>query len=251
MDEYKYYYLDLSAINCIVQCKINRLPVYYLNAKFGTNFAKPINEVLIGKNNVLEIELFPFLENITEHNMVPDYYVKGAIKIHVKGDISAPDTGEEIIKINIENQPFSKIYFNNETFSFKEIMLETVGFRDENKIKEYGIKLLNLLEGNKTEDLLEEFAPKFVDHAIAYYKEYDNLNEEFKEFIKTNYYPNSPITDIKKEQIFLQSFADNKFWQIRVFPNEMLFRTEPDIENDVYSMDIFVGMYKGDLKVLR
>jgi hypothetical protein len=252
MDKIIYYYLDLTAINCIVKAKVNGLPAYDLIAKSGTYFAKPINELLIGKKNKLEIELIPILdEKDIENGTIPEYSAKGSIKLYQEGQVSSPEEGEIILKIEQINKLKTLLFFNNDKFNFEEILINTTPILDEKAIKDYAIKLLEMLQNSDSIGLYNEFEPKFTDHEIAYYKNSIQLVEDFKKHMQNNFYPNLIQPPIQKEQLLLIAHCDKRIWQILVAPNKPLFQTEENEEGDIYSMEIYVGFINNQLKIVR
>lgn len=253
MDTKIYYYLELTAINCIVRAKLNGVPAYNLNAKYETYFAKPINELLIGEKNSLDIELSPIIEtkDINESIELPTYYAKGSIKLYREGEVSSPEEGEMVIRIEQVNKLISNFHFNNIKFDFQEIMLETKVVNSEEQVRNYAFELLNLLQNHDTAALYKAFEPKFKDHQIAYYKDEIKLGEDFEQYMSSNFYPNLSSILIPKEQLRLKPHCNKRIWEVQIAPDDPLFHTEENEEGDIFSIKIFIGLVNEQLKIVR
>ncbi len=246
------YTIDITAENCEVNALLNGFPVYNLMAKYKTNFAKPVNSVLIEKRNSLSITLTPLvdLHNLNNIELDKKPVISGSVKIYQQGQISAPENGKKILNID-QTDLAGQYYFDNEMLSFRNTFLESPKIEDKTSLLNYAEKLLNLLKSQDAEALLHEFRPKLVEMAKAYYKDTDEVLTGFTEFMTNDFFESQPITKFLREDIFLKPWCDKRIWEISVLPNDNLFSTEPDEDDNEYTIRIFVGLVEGKLKVVR
>lgn len=245
------YYLELKAKNCTVNCTLNGFPIYSFEAPYLSVFSKPINTALVGKNNVLKIDLTPIDTLKKSENLEsPTFGISGSIKLYAPDElVVAPENGSQILLID-QSMKFSTYTFDNEVLSFKKIFNENEKIEDEIEIKNYAIKLVSLLKNKDTEGLLREFKPKLTDYALAF-NEPDNYSDDFKNFMNTEFLPAKPIVNIAVKDVQITPHCDKRIWKIGLLDGSSLFQTEKDENGDVFCIEIFVAKINNELKVIR
>ena len=149
------YHLDIYFEKCLIKVYINGFPLFIEETKSPLQFAPPINHLLVGEGNIVELEIYPTLLDDGKLSTVDNIEVEGSVKLFKSGDIVAPENGEpifEFIYADVIKDPdifdFPIKYsaqFDNSTINFGEVFLNGKTIEDEDRIISYGEYLLNLL----------------------------------------------------------------------------------------------------------
>lgn len=274
------YRLELTMGKCLVQAVINGLRQASIDATHGGSFACPINDNLIGEDNIVEIIVMPAMLESGQLAQVSDILVGGAIKIYETNE----DDGSDNAPIVIERFDFANIItkrqreaylnrtvledgelkevpdisfpvdfgveFDNKYFSFRNRFLESEIIDDKEMLLDYAEFLRDLIIKHDTSGLYREFKTKFDDYNIAYPKYAEDDEVTFPQFLNSEFFPGGPITDFERDDIGLKSWCEGRVWEIFVKPNQPLFITT-GLNKQINEIDIFVGLVEGELKVIR
>jgi hypothetical protein len=137
---------------------------------------------------------------------------------------------------------------------FRERFLEAPTIDDTTLIKDYALKLRNLLRRQNLDALYEEFEPKFeeYDKAFPSHAEPDN-RAWFKDLIQEAFYSRVPLLDFKRDDLNLKRWCGGRIWELEVdrspeLKNSLLYARG---EEESFFVDTFVGIEDGTLKVVR
>lgn len=251
------YTLDLTLEKCFVRAFVNDFPVTAFNATSKSNISIPLNAYLAGGKNKLSFEILPPILPIGEMSLVTDLKISGGIKSYENYSLASPDEGDIELEINESNFDLSKfpitaeMEFENYGPRFRELFYITKPYEDEDALKDYGMKLRALAQKKDLEGLVKEFEPKLSDFARAYYDEPEDYVAEFREYMSSYFFPQKPVIDFIREQLYVKSWCGKRIWEIGVLPDEELLQTEPDKDNKVLAVKIYVANLKNGLKVVR
>lgn len=247
----KIYHLECEPDGCAVSALINGLPYFKAN---GTNapviISKPINAVLIGnKNDIIFTIVPPF--SYSEESSTELFSVNVKIKVYDNNDITGPEKGELIMEQKFINVLAGHITFNNELYNFSNrLKLSPKISKDD--VFAYADRLRTVLKSENITNILSEFKEKLIDYAISYGDTTETMLDGFKDYLINYYLPNSPILDFSNEEIVLDSFCDDRIWQISVGLNRKEFmRTSPDSEGYEYVTKVFVAKIGHQISVIR
>lgn len=243
------YHLEIEARYCSVLGLVNKFPIYELNGENPTSFSKPINSVLIGHENNVELVITP---SDPFHPVRGDFGISGAIKKYGKEDFTGPDQGEIIHNFKYEKMPLASFSFNNDVFNFSKLLNKSDKIENKELIVDYALKLRDLISGRKTTDLLNEFKLKLDDFAICYHISPSDLYDQFVFYLNERVFPNHPRVSFSREELNIVAWCDNRIFEIGVgLEKEELLLTEPNEEGLEYATRVFVGLVNGIPKVVR
>ena len=249
--------LDFTMGTCYVRAFVNGFPVFDYNAHSKANYSVPINTALVSGTNKLRVEILPPLMPPGKMSLVADIKINGGVKVYENFETTGPDAGDLLLAISEKDLDLTAIPIilekEFETYgpNFRQLFYMTKPFEDDEALKDYGIKLRDLVKAGDTENLLKEFEYKANDFAKAFYDEPDDYFEQFRVFMNYVFLKKNPITGFPREQIVLKSWCEKRIWEIGLMPDEELLRTEPDEEEEIIAIKIFVAKLKDGLKVVR
>ncbi len=243
------YHLEITARYCSVLGLINKFPIYELNGENPTTFSKPINSVLIGEKNGVELIITP---SDLMHPEKGDFGISGAVKKYGKEDFTGPDQGEIIHEFKYEKMPLAAFSFRNDFFNFNKLLNESPKIDNKEILINYGMKIRDLIAERKAEDLLNEFRFKLNDYALCYHISPDDLYEQFLFYLEDRVFPNNPRVDFIKEELNIVSWCEDRIFEIGVgLSKEELILTEANEEGMEYATRVYVGLVNGVPKVVR
>lgn len=253
----KYYYLDIDMNKCAVIGEVNGFPCYKYNAKFPGNYAYPINAFLT-LNNKIKLYIFRIEgDESTVEEFKEKVTLKGSVKLHYEGGISAPETGQRIIefdKTSLKGEDFPlslEFKFRNEDYNFSKTITQIPKLVDENEIRKYALFLFKLLINKETKQFIGELQYKVNDYQMAFYDDKNELDNEMDNFIKT-LSDNLLIPENLESNILqLTPVCDGKMMKIELKGKDYLFETVPDADDAFYFLRVFVAKIGGELKVIR
>lgn len=267
---FPFVYFQVAAAKCIVEMRVNGFLLSRSIAKYPVSLNYPVNTELIGQGNVATLTLYPTLLDNNTLSGLDDIVAVGTVKIFPPDSIVAPETGEMVGQFDFTRQieekkitaltladlaslfPLTEVVtFDNEGGSFRNRFVDAQPITDENALRAYGMKLLGLLRSRDTQGLFEEYRYKLDDYKVGYDPpELNNPERWFADFLEKDFYPGMPITEFRPEDLILQPMCDNRIWKIGVKPDLPLFQNRGD-DGDVNTMDIYVGLVDGNLRILR
>ena len=262
------YNLEIFASKCIIEILMNDLLIFRADAKNGTSFTYPLNTELVGKNT-LKIILYPVLLDSGLPSTPNDIMVEGAIKRYSIGDFTGPECGDLLstididdIKLSIDPEsvslknladmfPLNKSFqFENDEISFKDRIIDGTVIDNKDSIINYSFKILDIIKRQDLEAFWLEYKPKLDDYAIAYPHEFPDPKAWFVNFITTDFFPGGPNTEFKRDNIGLRSWCGGRIWEVFIKPYTPFF-TNKGLDGDINSIEMFVGLVDGQLKIIR
>ncbi|MDD5673347.1 MAG: hypothetical protein PHC61_04235 [Chitinivibrionales bacterium] len=265
----KIHSIEFFASKCIVELTVNGLFIFRSDAKNGVSLNYPFNTELIGKGNSVTFTLYPTILDNGLPSSYSDVTIQGTIKIYGENDITGPETGELIQRIDftdvIEQRKMdavtitdlTKLFhmtktftFDNDGLSFRNRLLDAPVIKDEKLLLDYAEKLRDILAKQDIEALWREYKPKVDDYANAYPQEFPDSLQWFTDFFKNDFFPGGPVTDFKKDDIGLRSWCDGRVWEIFVKPAQKFFLNK-GLDGDINSIEIFVSLVDGKIKIVR
>ena len=263
------YSFEVFANKCIVEITINGLFIFRTDAKNGTSLNYPFNTELIGKGNEIKITAYPTLLDNGLPSSYSDVTITGTIKTYGENEITGPEAGQLVQRIDFSDVvaqkqmqaemitdltklfPMSKSFtFDNEGLSFKNRLVDAPVIIDEKLLLDYAEKLRSILAKQDIEALWAEYKPKIDDYALAYPREFPDPLNWFINFFKNDFFPGGPITNFKKGDIGLRSWCDGRVWELYVKPAQKFFVNQ-GLDGDINSVEVYVGMVDGKLKIIR
>jgi hypothetical protein len=265
----KIYSLEFYASKCIIEIAINGLFIFRSDAKNGTSLNYPFNTELIGKSNVIAVSLLPTILDNGLPSQIADIKMAGLVKKYEPGAITGPESGDLILRFSIQDAvaqleaqasmgadittlfPIKKSFsFDNEELSFKNRLVDAPIIKDEKAVLDYAEKLRDIIAKQDREALWTEYKPKVDDYALAYPQEFPDPLNWFIDFFKNDFFPGGPITNFKRGDIGLRSWCDGRVWELFVKPAQKFFLNQ-GLDGDINSVEVYVGMVDGKLRIIR
>jgi hypothetical protein len=145
------------------------------------------------------------------------------------------------------------------TPSFAEHLTEAPVIEDTTALKDYAIKLRNLMRQKDTRGIYEELQVKNQDYNEAYYDS-DGYGW-WKKQLEGRYYKSGLRTNFKREDIGLRPLLGGRLWEIYVENGEPdrpwnptgrdLFSTRGENGERPWAMRVIVGRVDGELCIVR
>jgi hypothetical protein len=263
------YSLELFASKCINQVELNGLLLFRDNAVHGSGRSYPLNTELIGKENILSVTVLPTLLDNGVVSTFEDIIVKGTIKKYNSNETTGPESGELVSEIDFADViakktrdvepvanlaslfPLStKITFDNDDLSFRNRLLDAPVITDEKSVLDYAEKLRDILARQDLEALYVEYKPKLDDYVMAYPTEFPDPRQWFVDLFKDDFFPGGPVTEFKRDDIGFRPWCDRRIYEIFVKPAQPYFLNK-GLDGDINSIEVFIGMVDGALKIVR
>lgn len=298
-DERPYYYLNLRVLDAETLTTVNGLWVDKSDGAGSASFSSPMNDILVGQDNVVRIEVTSTeIKDEDSGTLRPSSPSEAVVEASVKritggtvtpegGEVLATTTLNEVVeerKQELEEQFNEKLQnaspserksladqqeelttvkfpleieltFDSEDVpSFRERFLKAPTIGDTASVKDYALKLRDLLRRRDLDALYQEFEPKFKEYDKAYPSQAEPDNQEwFKNKIREAVYSRAPFLDFEREDLKLKRWCDGRIWELEVdrkpaLKNTLLYARG---EEESFFMDIFVGLKDGELRVVR
>ena len=215
------FHLNLTLRACLARVTLNGFQLLAVDARAPISLAPPINQLLVGKGNVLEIQALP---TITREGMSSplDIDVTGSVSAYQKGDIVAPDAGGEIVlPIDVRTAlagqvpaiPLLMRYeFDNEGPAFPALFREAEIIEDPEPLLGHATRLRDLFAAGDVAGLVKEFAPKLRDYGVAYHQTEAHMRDEFVAFVQNNLLPGPMDLAFKETDILPVSMCEGRIW---------------------------------------
>ena len=263
------YNIELYASKCILELTVNGLILFRADAKNGSSMTYPFNTELIGKGNEIKITVYPTLLDNGLPSSYSDVTITGTIKTYGENEITGPEGGQLVQRIDFSDvvaqkqiqaettADLSKLFpmlksfvFDNEGLTFKNRLIDAPVIKNEKLLLDYAEKLRDIIAKQDIDALWVEYKPKVDDYALAYPQEFPDPLSWFIDFFKNDFFPGGPITNFKRGDIGLRSWCDGKVWELYVKPAQKFFVNQ-GLDGDINSVEVYVGMVDGKLKIIR
>ncbi len=256
------YHIEITFNACHINVRLNDFPLASLSATSPMRIAPPVNQLLVGKENSLHVEILPVLRDNNEWSNIGNVSFEGAVKVYEADDIVAPETGTVVAKLELSEfldqqtlkqlPLFGHVQFENEGPDFHSTFYEGEVIEDRTLLIRYALLLKDLLKKNRISDeLVKEFYPKLHDYADAYYKAEDEIIEQFRSFITDTFMPSHPLLEFNEDLITIQPFCGKRIWRLGLKPDKPLFLTAQNSDGESYEIPIYVAQISKSLKVIR
>ncbi|MDI3291313.1 hypothetical protein [Polyangium sp. 15x6] len=254
------FHLNLSLRACLARVTLNGFQLLAVDARAPISVAPPINQLLVGKGNVLAIQALP---TITRQGMSSplDIDITGSVSAYQKGDIVAPDeAGDVVLAIDVRKALAGQVpaiplqlafEFDNEGPAFPELFREAEVIEDPEPLLAYATHLRDLFAAGDAAGLVKEFAPKLRDFGAAYYQTEAYMRDEFVSFLQRRLLPGPMDLAFKGTDILPVSMCEGRIWELMRKPRIPLLQTMPDKNGGQLQIPVYVGRIDGALRVVR
>ncbi|PQJ33894.1 hypothetical protein BSZ35_04110 [Salinibacter sp. 10B] len=144
------------------------------------------------------------------------------------------------------------------TPSFAGHLTKAPVIEDTTALKDYAVKLRNLMRRQDTREIYEEMKVKNRDYNLAYYE--SDGYEWWKKHLEGKYFESGLRTDFNREDIGLRPLLDGRLWEVYVENGEpdepwdptgrKFFKTRGE-DGTIWSMRVIVGRVDGELCIVR
>jgi hypothetical protein len=245
--------------------RLNGFPLGDVEARDETawSFAPPVNPVLAGPRNVVEV----ILDVSMDFDGKPLPFEKVQIELTVrrfeKGGIVEPGAGElvtrlvpppEVMKDIAEGKlkpPVTLTHrFASQGPDFSDELYDAKPFTDEKALRDYGVKLRGLVVKRDVAGLLAEHEPKVQAWAKAYAEPIDRFRASLKEELAKFIAAGADVA-FTPDDIEARSCCGGRIWELRRKRNLPLLRTLPGEEGERSELSAFVALRGGALRIVR
>jgi len=236
-----FYYLKISTANVKVQCFVNGFPVYEIKTDGEVMNQVPINLALVGENNELKIIAKPLSDNA---------FIGGSIALYGGGDIVSSDDDKEGVltfNFNIEDKTTKTFTFNNDRFDFSDILTNTPVIDDEDRIINYAVEILAMIERRDTKALLEQLEPKISDYAESFSVEKSLMVENMKMVLNESVFF-MQRDKVQRGDIKPEAHCGGRVWELRANGHPLIYTIN---EETAQQMEIYVAEVDGVLRIVR
>lgn len=245
--------------------RLNGFPLEEVEARDETawSFAPPVNPVLAGPRNVVEV----ILDVSKDFGGKPLPFEKVQLELTVrrfeKRDIVEPGAGELVTRLVPPPELLEEIAegkrkppvilthrFASEGPDFSDELYDAEPFTDEKALRDYGVKLRRLAVMRDAAGLLAEHEPKVQVWAKAYDEPVDrfraSLQEELGKFIAAG-----ADVAFTPDDIEPRACCGGRIWELRRKRDLPLLRTLPGAEGERSELSTFVALRGGALRIVR
>jgi len=263
-----FYYLNIVAGLCHATITINGFPLENSEINYNNyNNQFLLNEFLIGKNNLLIIEVsFASEQDIA---LIKSFQINGTLKQFFEGDVVTPEDGKIIPLTKIvgsETKEVSSIGFGDEDINIEEKFIRLQYSFDNDKynyshlfcgnpininkdqLTNYGQKLINLFIQKDTYGFYNEYRNKANDMAIARGKTLKEVEPVVLELIEQAM--RQGLIRIP-EQINVRSWCNDRIFELYVLPDRNLITTREDSDGMDFDLPVFITLINDKLKIIR
>ena len=270
------HHLEVKIERCTLRARVNDVPLIDLRASIQVEyFAPPINPYLVGEGNMVELELFPLLRDDGTYEDFSEVEASGAVRVFGKGDPVGPGEGRVIVELTVMAELAQRIAdarareieletpqpldvpqvfffpFDNEGPAFEAELEEAPPLDDEQALRDYGMRLRDLLVAGDVSGLADEMAPKFEAFAIAYDDDAARIEASVREVFRDDYLPSGFETDFTRDELELEPAAGGRLWTISRPGGRELVRTLPASDGSTMQLAVIVGVRDEQLRIVR
>ena len=261
------YYAEIAANTCNCKIVLNGLGIAELKAEKIGSFQYPCNTELVGKANVLSMQVMPATIDLSVLNKIRAECV---IKRYADTDMVTPDSGAVITFSSLQQKideikanplsaniaglvPFtvSATFDSEDAPSFADRLLGSKPIKDKEALKDWAMAFRALLEKRDIDALYALYEPKLLDYDKAYpaQKEPDN-RVWFKNWMLKKIFPQTPFTDFSRDEVDPVSWCEGRVWELRLKDGNPLWRTL-GLDGKRTKIEVYAGLDDGKIKIVR
>jgi len=264
------YHLDLRTELCHVQVRLNGVPVAELTATGEQPewFAPPLNPYLVGAGNALEVVITPLKDGQPSDDFSA-LKVEGVVRRYEKGAPVGPGSGPLVYELTVMAALAERIKqakdqdqklavpqsfverFDNEATSFAAELTQGSPLGDEQALRDYAMRLRDLMRARDVPGLARECAGKVQAYAAAYQDDPARIAQSLEQVLRDEYLPRGMKTDFERDEVELMPVAEGRLWELRRPGGLPFIQTEPDGNGSKMQMPVVVGLHQGALGVVR
>jgi hypothetical protein len=247
------HHLELAFRGARVEVRLNGFLLAAEEAQVGARQAPPVNHLLVGRENVLEVGFLP--TNNDEPQTLAGVGLQAALKSYEPGGVVAPETGKVLRRFDlpaclleraaeVELPATVSWVFGNEGANFGARLREAPVVDDTEAVLAFGLRLRSLLQEGDHAALGELFQPKLEDYALAYGQSPEALQGQFREFARARL--SAEGLDFSGD-LSLRRECGGRLWELNTESNRPLIRAT----DGGFELPVRVGLVEGALKVVR
>jgi len=196
-----------------------------------------MNVYLKDTNNKLDLGMKP----LNGHGKV-----EASSHLYGSDDIVSTDDAQSDRKIfTVESSGGPKeeaFYFDNDRFDFSPIVVDAPVIVNQNELKAYAARLLEIIWKKDAKKLLVEMEPKIRDYATAFSSPEVMLRNSLVEQL-TGLFSHEQLKRPSIEAIVLVPYCDGRVWALKMKPDLPLIYVSDD--GSIMSLEIYVGTVDG------
>ncbi|TKC96339.1 hypothetical protein [Polyangium fumosum] len=254
------HHLNLSLRACLARITLNGFQLDAVDARAPISLAPPINQLLVGKGNVLGIQALP---TITREGMSSplDIDITGSVSAYQEGDFVAPDApGDVVLTIDVKSALAGQVpaiplqlsfEFDNDGPAFPALFREAAPIEEPEPLLAYAAHLRDLFAAKDVAGIVKEFSPKLRDYGIAYDETEARMRDEFVEFVQSRLFPGPMDLKFEASHILPVSMCEGRIWELQRKPLRPLLQTLPDKDGGQFQIPVYVARVDGALRVVR
>ena len=267
MADARIYHLDLRVERARAVFSINDIPLGELVETEGQpeTFAPPLNPYLIGRDNMVEVAVYP----ASDEAELGDAVVSLAVVSLPKGDPMVHGGGTRVASFEIADELRARIedarreeveleipqrffhLFDNGGAEFGELLRDRPPIGDESALRDYAIVLRDLVRAGNVDALVAEMEPKVQGYARAFDDDADRVRESLRTVLRQDILAASPTTEFDRDDVLVQPVAGGRLSALERPDGRPLISTEPDADGTSFQLPVIAGMHEGALKIHR
>jgi len=265
------YHLEITVGGCALLALLNGFPIVSRTSDGVAIEAPPVNLFLVGQGNTLVMEASPLPNSGAEpangsndlsSNLSGDLAgvtLVAKVKAYERGDIVAPESGEVIAIYDLAAAPPAErrslpltatLAFDTEGPSFRALLLEGPVIESEDAVRDYALRLRDLMRSQSLPELKAEFAPKLKDYLVAYSLGDVDAPGAFAEYLAGEFFPARPVLDFERSDLGIKLWCGGRIAEVTLGDGELL-ATQSDAEGSRYVLPVYVATVDGHLRVVR
>ncbi len=262
------YHLEVTVGGCCSCITLNGfplLPMENLVRPDPQRFAPPINELLAGDDNILEVRAEATRLGSGLMSRFDDLIFKAQLRCFRKdasGNIP-PDSDEVVASFSIPEEMLEMHrdeeillpatithHFASEGASFRDLFFDAAPLTDTEALRDYAMVLRDLLLDGNAAGFASHFEAKLEAYRDGYTQDEDRPLPGFAKFLAEDLMPAEP-KDFTREDIEPVSWCGGRVWELRRSDGAPLVVTGQDDEGASYALPVFVASVQDRLQVVR
>jgi hypothetical protein len=253
------YHLEITVGGCALLALLNGFPVVSRVGEDVAIEAPPVNPFLVGQGNTLVMEVSASPGSSADSADLSGVTLVVKVKAYEPGDIVAPESGEAIAAYDLAEAPpesrtglplTATLTFETEGPSFRPLLLEGPVLESADAVRDYALRLRDLVRAKSVRELQAEFAPKLRDYVTAYSLGDVDAAGAFAEFLTAEFIPAGPVLDFDRSDLGIKLWCGGRIAEVTLGEGELL-AARADSEGSRYTLPVYVGRVDGQLRVVR